>query len=99
MKIVYAPSALRDLEELLGFVNSRSPSGARKLTMAIRHAVEMCARYPWAAARTDEHNVYRRPLGRYKYTFYYRVLPEADRIEVVRTFMLRALQTWTSFRR
>ena len=43
MRITYAPLALRDIDEILGYVQKRSPSGARNLSTAIEHTIERCA--------------------------------------------------------
>ena len=84
MKIAYAPRALRDIEELLDYTHKRSPRSAHNVSLAIEHAILMCALHPNAAARTDEPDVRRRPLGKYRYTIFYRVLARDEGIEVVR---------------
>src|SRR5262245_17535615 len=82
MKITYAPRALRDIAEILEYIHARSPSGARNVSLAIEHSVNSCALTPRAGGRTDEPDVYRRPLGKYRYTIFYRVRDHG--IEVVR---------------
>lgn len=82
MKIVYAPRALRDIGGILEYIHARSPSGARSVSLAIEHSIHACALTPRAGGRTDELNVYRRPLGKYRYTIFYRA--RDDGIEVVR---------------
>jgi len=84
MRIVYAPRALRDIDEILAYIHARSPGGARNVSRAIEHTIGMCALNPRAWGKTDEPNVYRRPLGKYRYTIFYRILPTNDGIEVVR---------------
>ena len=84
MKIAYARRALRDIGEILAYVQERSPRGARSVSVAIEHAIQACAHNPRATGRTDEPNVYRRPLGKYRYTISYRTLPNDEGIEVVR---------------
>ena len=42
----------------------------------------MSALHPLTGAKTDEPNLYRRPLGKYRYTIFYRTAAEG--IEVVR---------------
>jgi plasmid stabilization system protein ParE len=85
MKVVYARRALRDIEEILGYIHDRSPGGARRVSLAIEHAIQMCALNPYAAGKTDEPDLYRRPLGgRYKYTIFYRALGRRQGIEVAR---------------
>jgi toxin ParE1/3/4 len=82
MKVVYAPRALRDIDDLLTYINERSPRGARNISLAIEYAIHVCALNPRAGARTDEQDVYRRPLGKYRYTIFYRA--RGDIIEIVR---------------
>ena len=83
MKIAYAPRALRDIEELLAYTHQRSPSGAHNVSLAIEHAILVCAR-PQGRSTNGEPGVRRRPLGRYRYTIFYRVLAQDEGIEIVR---------------
>ncbi len=71
MKVVYASRALRDIDDILAYIKTRSPQGARSVSLAIEHAIRTCALSPHASAKTDEPGVYRRPLGRYRYTIFY----------------------------
>ena len=82
MKVVYAPRALRDIDEILAYIYERSPSGARNVSLAIEYTIHTCALNPRAGARTDQPNVFRRPLGKYRYTIFYRT--RTDGIEVAR---------------
>ena len=84
MKVAYAPRALRDIDEILAYIRKRSPRGAHNVSLTIEHAIGMCALNPHAAASTDEPNVRRRPLGKYRYTIFYRTLALGEGIEVVR---------------
>ena len=84
MRIIYAPRALRDVEEILAYVQKRSPSGAHNLSIAIERAIEMCALNPRIGVRTDRPHVYRWPLRRYRYTIFYRVLLDEDAVEIAR---------------
>ena len=82
MKVVYAPRALRDISGILEYIHTRSPSGARNVSLAIEHSIHACASTPRAGGRTDETNVFRRPLGKYRYTIFYRI--RSDGIDVIR---------------
>jgi plasmid stabilization system protein ParE len=73
MKVVYAPRALRDVDEILSYIHERSPRGARNVSFAIEHAVDLCALNPRAGSKTDEPGVYRWPLGKYRFTIFYRL--------------------------
>lgn len=82
MKVVYASRALRDVDEILSYIQRRSPRGAHSVSLAIEYAIDMCALNPRLGARTNEPNVYRRPLGTYRYTIFYRL--RENSIEIVR---------------
>jgi toxin ParE1/3/4 len=74
--------ALRDIDAILAYIQKRSPSGARNVSLAIEYTIHTCALNPRTGTKTDEPNVYRRPLGKHRYTIFYRILP--DGIEVAR---------------
>jgi plasmid stabilization system protein ParE len=59
MKVIYAPQALRDIDNILAYIRNRSPRGAHNVSLAIEHAIQMCALNPRAGAKTDEPDVYR----------------------------------------
>jgi plasmid stabilization system protein ParE len=84
MKVIYAPRALRDIDGILAYIRKRSPRGAHNLSLAIEQTIHLCALSPRAIGRTDEPDVYRRSLGKYRYTIFYRVLPNDEGIEVAR---------------
>lgn len=84
MKVIYAPRALRDIDEILAYIHKRSPRGAHSVSLAIEYTIHMCALNPRATGKTDEPDVYRRPLGKYRYTIFYRALPNDEGIEVAR---------------
>ncbi len=85
MRIVYAPRALPGIEEILEYIHARSPRGAHRVSLAIEYAIEMCALNPYASGKTDEPDVYRRPLGgKCRYTIFYRTLPHRQGIEAGR---------------
>ena len=84
MRIVYAPRALRDIDEILTYIHERSPRGASTISFAIEHTIHMCALNPHAGSRTDEPNVYRWPLGKYRYSIFYRLSSDDETIEIVR---------------
>lgn len=83
MNLVYAPRALRDIHEILAFIKERSPQGARNVSFAIEHMAEVCANSPRGGTPTDQADVYRWPLTAYKYTIFYRFIPELDEVEII----------------
>jgi plasmid stabilization system protein ParE len=52
------------------------------VSLAIEHATELCALSPYAGTKTDEPNVYRHPLSKYRYTIFYRVDAARDIVEI-----------------
>ena len=54
------------------------------MSLAIERTIQICALNHRAVGKTDEPNVYRRPLGKYRYTIFYRVPPGDEGIEVAR---------------
>ena len=84
MKVLYASRALRDIDDILEYIQARNPQGTRSVSLAIEHAIHTCALSPHGSAKTDEPGVYRRPLGKYRYTIFYRVLAGGEGIEVAR---------------
>lgn len=84
MRLVYAPRALRDIDEILAYIQSRSPVGADNVSRAIERAAEFAALNPRAGVPTNEPNLFRHPLARYRYTMFYRVDAALDVVEIVR---------------
>ena len=84
MKISYAPRALRDIDEILAYIRERSVQGARSVSFSIEYKIHLCAFNPYAGSKTDEPNVYRRALGKYRYAIFYRILPNEKSIEIAR---------------
>jgi plasmid stabilization system protein ParE len=82
MKVSYRARALADLEEISGYLEPRSPVGARNVLRAIRDAVDQIARDPLAAARTSDPALRVKILGRYRYKIFYEVIAP-DSIDIV----------------
>ncbi len=84
MRLVYASRALRDIDGILERVHERSPKGAKNVSLAIEHTIAICAAGPYTGTKTDEPSLYRYPLAKYRYTIFYRVDADQDRVEIVR---------------
>ena len=52
MNIVYAPRALRDIDDILAYIQQRSPTAARTVSFAIERAVELSAQVPLTGGKT-----------------------------------------------
>ncbi len=53
MKIVYAARALRDIDEILAYIQQRSPRGAHSASLAIEYTIRTCALNPRAVGKTS----------------------------------------------
>ena len=84
MTVRLSPRALADLEAIRNYLVPISPQGAERVRKAIATTIDYCARNPRGGTMTDEPGVFRRPLRKYRYTIFYRVLPAGDGIEVAR---------------
>ncbi|MDC7784900.1 type II toxin-antitoxin system RelE/ParE family toxin [Rhodoplanes sp. TEM] len=74
MRLELSHAAAAELDELLGYIGERSPSGAAHVEASLRQAFDRIRRHPEAAERVDERPSIRRiPLVRYPYVIYYEV--------------------------
>ena len=92
MRLVFARRALRDIDERLAYIRSHSEPGARNVSIAIEHAIGLCAANPYIGAKTDEPDLLRYPLSRFRYTIFYRVIEGRDILEVVRVIHAARVQ-------
>jgi toxin ParE1/3/4 len=53
-RIVWAPRALRDLEELVGYIARDAPVAARRFAQKIVARVELLGHHPWSGATVPE---------------------------------------------
>jgi toxin ParE1/3/4 len=81
MKVRYRELALSDLEHIFGYLDERSPAGARKVIDAIHAAINDVAQNPLSARRTSDPTVRVKVVSRYAYKIFYSV--EADAIEIL----------------
>lgn len=73
MKLVFAPRALHDLENIAAYLSARSPSGARNVLAAIRANIDALSHFPEIAPLVDDAGHRRLPIVRYPYVVFYRV--------------------------
>ena len=84
MKLVWADSALRDVDDILRYIRPRSPSGARNVAISINRAGASCAELPFAGSKTRRSKVWRWPLTDRRMTIFYRVDVDNDTVEIIR---------------
>ena len=84
MSVRFSPLALADLEGIRAYLVPRGSQGAERVRKAIAQAIDRCALDPKTGATTDEPGLFRRPLRKYRYTIFYRLLPAGEDIEIAR---------------
>jgi toxin ParE1/3/4 len=81
MKVVFTATALRDLDEISGWLASNCPELAPAVERRIRAELARVGRWPESARRAAKRPGVRVvPLGRYPYKIFYRVTPDAVEI-------------------
>jgi plasmid stabilization system protein ParE len=94
MRLVFSRLALAELDEILGYIGSRNPLGARHVEARMRHAFDHIARHPEASGRVEQRQGVRRlPLTRYPYVIYYEI--GADAVTVLRILHGARMQPWS----
>lgn len=79
MNVRFSPLAFADLEGIRAYLMARSPQGAERVRSAISSAID-----PTVGSKTDEAGLFRWPLRKYRYTIFYRMLPDSGGIEIAR---------------
>jgi len=83
MKVRYRRLALRDIEEILQFLQPRSPSGANTVLKAIYNGIGQIADYPYSGTeRTSDPDIRVKVIGRYRYKIFYSVI-SSETIEII----------------
>lgn len=74
-RLIWAPTALRDISRLHGFLAGKNPNAARRSIAAIRHGVRLLERHPQAGRRRaempEEFREWPIPFGSYGYLALY----------------------------
>ena len=84
MRIRYTFAAFAELREIVAYVSSRSPRGARKVYARIRHSIGLLADFPFIGTPTDEPSIRRTLALPYPYVIYYEVTADEIVIHSVR---------------
>ena len=93
MKLVVAPEALADIDEIYRYIAAQSPTTADRVDAAIRKACEACAAAPFLYPATRNKSVRRYPLKRHGFTIFYRVDKSRDQIDVLRALRGRRVKS------
>lgn len=84
MKVVFAERARRDISDIYDSIAKHNPAAAQRVEDAIRADCERLGQFPYASATTDEPNVRRLPLSRYRYTIFCRINEELGVVKIAR---------------
>lgn len=82
MRIRYRAQALRDIEDIYGYLNERSPRGADNVLRAIYAGIHLIAEQPYASQRTDDPTIRVKSMSRYHYRIFYSVVDETT-VEII----------------
>jgi toxin ParE1/3/4 len=63
----YTPRAVAELDEILAYIEQRSPSGARQVKMRIRSVIDLLSQHPHAGRLTSKGGL--RRVVAYPYAF------------------------------
>jgi plasmid stabilization system protein ParE len=84
MNVRYRARALEDIEGIYQWVARRSTRIAADVEAAIATAAEWLGAHAEIGAMTDEPNVRRWPMPEFRYTIFYLLEREHDRIDILR---------------
>jgi len=84
VKVRFTIPALDDLEEIAGYLASRSPQGARKVLSRMRALAGLLPEHPRMGTRTDDPSIRRLVVTPYPYLIFYEIGAEEIIIHAVR---------------
>ena len=84
MKVVFAERARQDISDIYNSIAAHNRAAAQRVENAIRADCERLGAFPFASVETDEPNVRRMPLGRYRYTIFCRINEARGVVEIAR---------------
>jgi toxin ParE1/3/4 len=84
VKIRYTAPALADLDSALGYIEMRSPQGAKRVQARIQTAIDLLAIHPHIGIRTDDPSIRRLTAVPYPYFVFYEVTQAEIIIHAVR---------------
>ncbi len=73
MKVRYRPRALADIDEIFGYLNEKSPAGARRVLAAIADAIDEIGANPRSWQVTSEPDIRAKTIGRFRYKIFYAI--------------------------
>ena len=73
MTVRYTRPALADLDEILTYIEARSPQGARRVQARIRAVIDLLVRHPLIGRRTDDPAIRRMLASPFPYLIFHEV--------------------------
>ncbi len=83
MKVRYAETALRELDEIFAYISERNPPAAAAVLARIEGLAELLGQLPLVGHPTNREGVLVMPLVRYPYLIFYTVDDHAKEVLIV----------------
>jgi plasmid stabilization system protein ParE len=80
VKIRYTRRALRQMTEILDYIEARSPQGAANVKRRLQAAIDLVAEHPYSGRATNKGDLRRVVANPYPYVIFYR--PGASEIVI-----------------
>lgn len=84
MKIVYHPKALHQLDEILSYIEERSPKGARSVAARIKRSIDQLAEFPLSGRASEVASIRELPIVQYPYIIFYSVDDASEEVFILR---------------
>ncbi|MBX5155923.1 MULTISPECIES: type II toxin-antitoxin system RelE/ParE family toxin [unclassified Rhizobium] len=84
MRLRYTKPALADLKDIAGYLDPRSPQGARRVRQRIKLLIEKLPEQPFVGKRTEDLTIRRLTAVPYPYLIFYEVTEAEIIIHAVR---------------
>jgi toxin ParE1/3/4 len=72
VKVRYTRRAIRQLTDILDYIEARSPQGAENVKRRLKAAIDLLADHPKSGRATDKGDLRRLVANPYPYVIYYR---------------------------
>lgn len=95
MRIVYTRNALRQLDEILIYIEERSPQGASRVKARIEDLLALLTKHASVGQTTSRAGQRRLVISPYPYAMFYRVKDDMVIVQRIRHTARRSIQTVT----
>jgi toxin ParE1/3/4 len=84
VRLRYTAPALADLDQVIGYIETKTPQGCRRVQQRIQAFIEVIARHPHVGRQTDDPAIRRMATTPYPYLIFYEVTDEDVIIHAIR---------------